>query len=165
MFSKLKRSHAYTPEDTGSTSGSAPAAAHRYLVQGPDDARAQHPPPTESLFAHRGRYPRWGELQFTSAGVTRPSSLLLAHAPDHSPPRGSARCSSARSLQVAASPCWKVVLPDIIPAPLAQELGPVARRLPHSELAHFFPEDIGLAPNRRRSANGRIPAMQLPQGA
>ena len=31
------------------------------------------------------------------------------------------------SLQVVASPCWEMVLPDVIPAILAQVLGPIPR--------------------------------------
>ena len=36
----------------------------------------------------------------------------------------------ARSLQVVASPCWAMALPDIISATLVQVLGPIPRRAP-----------------------------------
>ena len=36
---------------------------------------------------------------------------------------------------------------------------------PSGALAHFFPVGIGLAPRETRSADGNVPAMQLPQGA
>src|SRR5262249_45080165 len=47
------------------------------------------PPPghhcTESPFASLGRYPAKGRVPTTSASITRPSSLLRAHAPDLTP--------------------------------------------------------------------------------
>jgi hypothetical protein len=53
-----------------------------------------------------------------SAGVTRPSSLLRAHAPDLRPLHAFALRSSAQSLQVAVSPCWSEAFPDAISADL-----------------------------------------------
>jgi len=70
---------------------------------------------------------------------------------------------SPESLQVVASPCWDQALPDIISATLAWVLGPVPRRPPRV-LAQSFPEDPGLASREPRSADGSIPATQLPQG-
>lgn len=55
----------------------------------------------------------------TWEGVTPPSSLIPTHAPNHSPPTGFGITWSDGSSQVAASPCWKVVLPDVISAVLS----------------------------------------------
>ena len=41
----------------------------------------------------------------------------------------------ARSLQVVASPCWAMALPDIISATLVQVLGPIPRRAPRLHLS------------------------------
>jgi hypothetical protein len=68
-------------------------------------------------------------------GVTPSSSLIRAHAPDHPPPRASAIALRARSLQVVASPCWEMALPDIISATLVQALGPIPRRAPRLHLS------------------------------
>ena len=54
-----------------------------------------------------------------SEGVTPPSQLLRAHAPDQIPPHPSVSALKAGSLQVAVSPCWEMALPDIISATLA----------------------------------------------
>ena len=64
-----------------------------------------------------------------SAGVTPPSSLILAHAPDHHPPVGFGLPYSSRSLQVVASPCCMTALPDIISAILAQVPGSLPRHV------------------------------------
>lgn len=64
-----------------------------------------------------------------SEGITPPSSLLQAHAPDQHPPSASGRPLCARSLQVAASPCWLLDLPDIISAIFVKVLGPLPRRV------------------------------------
>ena len=91
------------------------------------------PSPTamaESPFALLGRYPARGRVLTTSVGVTRPSSLLRAHAPDHAPPPACGRPSVRGSVQVGASPCWDVVLPDVISACLSLDawtLTPAAR--------------------------------------
>ena len=63
-----------------------------------------------------------------SEGITPPSSLLRAHAPDQHPPSASGRPLCTRSLQVAASPCWLLALPDIISVILMEVLGPLPRR-------------------------------------
>jgi len=62
-------------------------------------------------------------------GVTPPSSLIRAHAPDLIPPRTSGFLG-ARSSQVAASPCCDEALPDVSPVPLARSPGPIPRRPP-----------------------------------
>jgi hypothetical protein len=72
-------------------------------------------------------------------GVTPSSSLIRAHAPDHPPPRASALALRAGSLQVVASPCWEMALPDIISATLVQVLGPIPRRAPRLHLSASSP--------------------------
>src|SRR5262245_46520530 len=92
-----------------------------------------YPSPTamaESPFALLAHYPVRGRVPTTSVGVTRPASLLRAHAPDHVPPTflGYPSCRGRR--QVAAGPCCAVVLPDVSSAhrsPHAWLPTPVAR--------------------------------------
>ena len=81
--------------------------------------RLSWPPSAQSPFARSGCYPRRGGLKAAWRGVTPSSSLVRAHAPDHPPPRASARALRAGSLQVVASPCWAMALPDVISAILA----------------------------------------------
>ena len=81
--------------------------------------RLSWPPSAQSPFARNGRYPPRGGLKAAWRGVTPSSSLVRAHAPDHPPPRASARALRAGSLQVVASPCWAMALPDVISAILA----------------------------------------------
>ena len=97
--------------------------------------RVSWPPSAQSPFARSGRYPRQGGLKAAGRGVTPSSSLVRAHAPDHPPPRASARALRAGSLQVLASPCWAMALPDIISATLVQVLGPIPRRAPRLHLS------------------------------
>jgi hypothetical protein len=63
----------------------------------------------------------------TSEGTTPPSSLIQAHAPVQVPPPVFGCPYYSGSSQVAASPCWKMDLPDFISAILAQALGPLPR--------------------------------------
>ena len=56
-----------------------------------------------------------------SAGITRPSSLLLAHAPDQNPLIVSVLLLINESLQVVASPCWELALPSVISANLSPD--------------------------------------------
>ena len=81
--------------------------------------RLSWPPSAQSPFARSGCYPRRGGLKAAWRGVTPSSSLVRAHAPDHPPPRASARALRAGSLQVLASRCWAMALPDVISAILA----------------------------------------------
>ena len=74
---------------------------------------------TESPFAPLRYYLARGPVPRTSMGVTPLSSLLRAHAPDHVPPPACGRPSVWGSVQVAASPCCDVVLPDVISACLS----------------------------------------------
>jgi len=57
----------------------------------------------------------------TSDGVTPPSSLLRPHASDQNPPAASGCPLVGGSLQVAASPCWEMALPDVISADLSPD--------------------------------------------
>jgi len=54
-----------------------------------------------------------------SEGITPPSLLIQAHGPDQNPHDSFGYPYSDVSLQVVASPCWKMALPDIISAILA----------------------------------------------
>ena len=81
--------------------------------------RLSWPPSAQSPFARSGCYPCRGGLRAAWRSITPSSSLIRAHAPDHHPPRASARALRAGSLQVVASPCWAIALPDIISAILA----------------------------------------------
>ena len=84
---------------------------------------------TESPFAPLRYYLARGPVPRTSMGVTPLSSLLRAHAP---PPRPRMAFVPLyhTSLQVAASPCWSRVVPDVISACLSLDawtLTPAAR--------------------------------------
>ena len=82
------------------------------------------PPSTQSPFAWHQCYWCQGDVtSTTSKGTTPSSSLLRAHAPNHLPPSAlRASASYSRwSLQVAVSPCWMVVLPNVSSACLSQD--------------------------------------------
>ena len=113
---------------------------------------------TESPFAPLRYYLARGPVPRTSMGVTPLSSLLRAHAPDHVPPPACGRPSVWGSVQVAASPCCDVVLPDVISACLSLDAwtltpavwwvhGPIASPPPSA-----FPQ----------SSWGRLPASIRP---
>ena len=74
---------------------------------------------TESPFASLRRYLAEGSVYRSSIGVTQPSSLVWAHAPDPAPPPAFGHSSVWGSVQVAASPCCGVALPDVISACLS----------------------------------------------
>jgi hypothetical protein len=63
-----------------------------------------------------------------SERVTSPSSLIPAHAPDQNPPHASVSPLYIRSLQVAASPYWKLALPVVISAIYIWLSRPIPRR-------------------------------------
>ena len=111
--------------------------------------RLSWPPSAQSPFARSGCYPRRGGLKAAWRGVTPSSSLVRAHAPDHPPPRASAFALRAGSLQVVASPCWAMALPDIISAILAQVLGPLPRRAPRLRMSAPSPR-TPVSPHVRR---------------
>ena len=101
----------------------------------------------------------WTMSLMVSVGVTQPSSLFLAHAPDHNPPDDFGFPYFDRSSQVATSPCWKMVLPDVISAIFVWALGSVPRHDPTVLFfsVHFFPLDIGLPLGVRGSAREYFP--------
>jgi len=70
----------------------------------------------------------------SGVGVTRPSSLILAHAPDQNPLDDFSCPYFDKSLQVATSPCWEMALPDVISAIFAWALGSVPR---HDRAVHL----------------------------
>src|SRR5919197_3786853 len=127
------------------------------------------PSPTamaESPFALLGRYPVRGRVPTTSVGVTRPSSLLRAHAPDHVPPPACGRPSVWGAVPVAASPCCDVALPDVISACLSLDawtLTPAARWVPvpiTSPPPSAFPQSSwGRLPASIRSATSEREVM------
>jgi hypothetical protein len=86
---------------------------------------AQSPGPAKTRQVPRGplpgqgaTFPRMASCTI-SEGVTPPSSLIRPHAPDQIPPAASGRPLVGGSLQVAASPCWEMALPDVISADLS----------------------------------------------
>ena len=85
----------------------------------------------------------------SSEGVTPPSSLLRTHAPNHNPPADFGFPLFGRSWQVAVSPCWKMVLPDVISTICVKALGPMPRRVP-----------VGLFRLVRQSSSDRTPRPQ-----
>ena len=128
---RLKRSLAYTPEPCSLTIASA--LGHFYTFPPalrlggvlPHARRSPRAPlPTSGVTLHSGL------SSSPSAGITPPSSLLLAHAPDHNPPADFSCPYFDGSLQVVANPCWSVALPGIISAILIWVSGPVPRSAP-----------------------------------
>jgi len=86
-----------------------------FVAPGSVSRTIQNPPRAQSPFARRRRYPRRRDLsRITSERITPLSSLLRAARPYPS------RCLRPSlyngSLQVVASPCWEMVLPDVISA-------------------------------------------------
>ena len=71
---------------------------------------------------------RNGMISIIWKGITPSSSLILAHAPDQTPPSAFGFPLRTWSLQVVAIPCWDLALPDIISATLVQVLGSIPRR-------------------------------------
>jgi hypothetical protein len=114
------------------------------------------PPSAQSPFAQIGRYPRWGGLLAAWRSVTPSSSLIRAHAPDHLPPRASGSPLRAGSLQVVASPCCEMALPDIISAFLAWVLGPLPRRAPRLHASASSPRTPA-SPQTRRVRRAKFP--------
>ena len=99
-----------------------------------------------------------------SVGVTRPSSLFLAHAPDHNPPADFGFPYFDRSSQVAASPCWKMAFPDVISAIFVWALGSIPRHDPTVLFVRFFPLNIGLPLGSRGSAREMFPQCSFMWG-
>ena len=104
------------------------AACSRHCVRAPHWDRQVPRAPLPPVGVTAG----WEMSCISSAGVTPPSSLIRAHAPDHCPPPASGFASCEGSLQVAASPCCATVLPDAISADLSVRVWtptPVAPRV------------------------------------
>ncbi len=99
-----------------------------------------------------------------SAEVTRPSQLILAHASDHNPHADFGLPYFSMSLQVAASPCWKMALPDVISAILVWALGSLPRHGSPVLWSVPFPDHFGLILSVRDSARENNPANSFTQG-
>ena len=122
---KLKCWRIYTPLDAGLHAGLGLATELLPSLVG-----STRPPGAQSPFARYEVLPPavWRPAaSTTSEGITPPSSLIQAHAPDQIPPTGFGSTSSGGSLQVVASPCWEMALPDVISAILTQVPGPLPR--------------------------------------
>jgi hypothetical protein len=126
---KLKHSSAYTPDRHGYNPGSTcESVDHCYPVLCPEVPLPQCPLLTESRFAWPQCYRVPGRCRSTvSVGVTRPSSLIPAHASDQNPLADFGCPYFGKSLQVATSPCWEMALPDVISAIFVWVLGSVPR--------------------------------------
>ena len=122
------------------------------------------PPGAESPFARHGCYPCQSGVQ---RRFDRRYPIFVAHTGSCASPKSSARhcvCSSGRSLQVAASPCWKWDLPDIIPC------NPCVGARTHtpwcspSARVRFFLGDAGLRASGTCSTHQTTLVMQLQRG-
>ena len=99
----------------------------------------------------------------TSEGITPPSSLIQAHAPDQIPPPGFGYTSSGGSLQVSPVPAGRWPFPTLSLQSLRRCLDPypvvfcrcTCSFLPSRQRPHVRTKTFG-TPN--------IPAMQLQQG-
>ena len=88
------------------------------------------PPSTQSRFARLGGYLRRQDVEHLVRG-RYPS--FLAPIGSCARPTSSVRRRFSyfgRSLQVAVSPCWTMVLPDVISTVCVKALGPIPRRVP-----------------------------------
>jgi len=98
-----------------------------YPAQSPGPTKARHVP--RAPLPAKGVTSRGVVSRTTSEGITPPSTLIRTHAPDQIPPAGFSCPYYGGSLQVVASPCWEMVLPDVISAILAWVLGPLPRNV------------------------------------
>jgi len=125
---KLKHSPAYAPARTGYIPGSTSCRVTPSAGSVSGSASCRCPLPTESPFARARCYRPRLTLE---ARVGGSDPAFIAHTGSCARPSTSCRLWfpwSFRSLQVAASPCWKTALPDVISAILAWVLGSVPRR-------------------------------------
>jgi len=99
----------------------------------------------------------WIMSIMVSVGVTRPSSLLLVHAPDHNPPADFGFPYFDKSSQVAASLCWNMALPGVISAIFVWALESIPRHDPTVLFVRFFPLDIGHPLGSRGSSRKKFP--------
>ncbi len=100
-----------------------------------------------------------------SVGVTRPSSLIRAHAPDQVPPAELDCLSFDGSSQVATSPCWHLALPDVNPRIFPWVPGPLPRWTPAVRLPVSSHRRIGLPHVMTGSAFPRHSVQRLQYGA
>ena len=99
----------------------------------------------------------------TVARMTRPSSLLRAHTPDHTPPTALGGPAVRGSVQVVARPCWAVALPGVLSAPLAPEAWPhppAVPRVPPPVASQRTSACAALAPARHPT----VSVQRLPYG-
>ena len=126
---------------------------------GPTDAR--HVPRAPSPL--QGVTPSRVAFLATWEGVTPPSSLLRAHAPNQIPPTsfgvGLVRWVFAGCCQplLGVGPSRRYLHNPCIGA------WTLTPRCPFGALARFFPKDLGLTLDLRRSAHRVTPALQLQQ--
>ena len=100
----------------------------------------------------------------TSEGITPPSTLILAHAPDQNPPAD----SGLSLFQQVFAGCCKPLLGD---DPSRHNLynpyvgaWTTTPQCPPGAITRFFPGDNGLTSDVTSSAHQTTPAMQLQQG-
>jgi len=162
---KLKRRLVYTPGSSGLPNSSTYHGGDQLTRNGVLGCSAFVPAKAESLFACSEVLPACSVISgTTSEGITPPSSLILAHAPNQIPPS-----DFVILFQRVLAGCRQPLLGD----------GPSRRYLrnpyigawtptpwcPSGAFTRFFPEDIGLTLPNRRSTHQIFPAMQLQQGA
>ncbi len=129
------------------------------------------PPSAQSPFARLGRYLRRRGVQHLVRG-RYPSFIALTDScarPNSSLPISFSLYG--RSLQVAVSPCWKMVLPDVISTICVKVPGPIPRRVPSDPVRLDAwlsaqtqrSQDFGLTSIMISSAREKLSAMQLQQ--
>jgi hypothetical protein len=69
-----------------------------------------------------------------------------------------------RLCRLSPTPCWEMVLHDVIACAPCQIAWTPTPQLSPGALARFFPEDIGLAQHGTGSTRRTIPTMQLQRG-
>ena len=157
---KLKRWRAYASGWCGSLRGSTRSLRGPGLTRfcarsggGREPAKCREPLGAAGVLPHRRGSPgssrRALPLLLRSDGLMRQAKSL-------SPTSGFPW--SGESLQVVASPCCEMALPDVISAILAQALGPPTPRCPSDALTRFFSEGFGLPQGDKGSALRMFPA-------
>jgi hypothetical protein len=130
----------------------------------PPRSHPRHPPSAESPFAPSRCYLLRGGIPCHLEGHY---PFVLAHTGSCASPNSSPRLRSRYSpgsLQVAASPCWKRDLPDLISALLVWVLGPIPRgvtsvRVPASS------RDATASPKVQGARHTEIPPQSSFHGA